>query len=155
MTEAAKDITTLRRGPMSAMPKFEQEIERLFGDRWPRFFDWPTTRSLEQQSPNVDIIDREDEVYVRAELPGFTKKDIDVTVNDATVTIKASSEAKKEEEDGDYYRREISQEYMARTIGLPAEVDGEKAKARLTDGLLEITIPKVTKAKRQKIEIDS
>jgi HSP20 family protein len=141
-------------GPRSVMPRLEQEIERFFGERWPRMFDSSFYQTpLESTVPKVDVVDRESEVVVRAELPGFKKKEIDVSLNDSTMTIKASHESEQEDKEEDYYRKEISKSFVSRTVSLPAEVDGEKAKATFTDGMLELTVPKLAKSKRQKITI--
>ncbi len=150
-----KDLEPTRRGPLSAVPKLEQDIERFFSHRWPRLFDWPSRESMFDSSlPSVDVLDREEDVCVRAELPGFKKKDVQISVNDSTLSIKAESKSETKEEEGDYYRREISSGYLARTVGLPAEVDGDKAKARLENGILEVTVPKVAKSKRRQVKID-
>lgn len=85
--------------------------------------------------PSVDVIDRDDEVLVRAEVPGETH-------------------AEEKEEKGDYYRCEISRGTFTRSIGLPAAVDDTKAKASMKDGMLELTLPKVEKSKRHTIAID-
>jgi HSP20 family protein len=152
----AKDVTAARRGPLSALPRFEHELERFFGAHRPWRFDWPFPRSeLNVEVPNVDVIDREEDIVVKAELPGFKKEDIDVSLSDARMTIKASSKSETTEEDGDYYRREISRGYVSRTVALPSEVVTDKAKARLEDGVLEVTVPKATKSKRHSVEIES
>ena len=161
--EVEKETAPVRRGPLSALPRFEQELERFFGEQRPWRFDWPFSRAdwpflrseMNVHTGSADVIDREEEVVVRVELPGFKKEDIDVSLNDASLTIKATSESESKDEDGDYYRREISSGHVSRTIGLPAEVVGDKAKARLKDGVLEITVPKAAKSKRQAVAIES
>jgi len=104
--------------------------------------------------PNVDVIDREDEILVRAELPGVDRKDVDVSLSDSLVTIKGSSNHEEKEEKGNYSRREMSRGTFSRTIALPGEVDGSKAKATFSDGVLELTLPKMEKSRRQKIRVD-
>ena len=75
-------------------------------------------------------------------------------MSDNTVTIKGSVKHEEKEEKGDYYRREISEGSYARTVMLPAEVDGSKAKAKFNDGLLELTLPKLEKSKRRSIAVE-
>ena len=103
--------------------------------------------------PSVDVIDRDDEVVVRAEVPGYKKEDIEVSVADSSLTIKGERKAEQKEEKGDYYRCEISQGAFSRTVALPAEVDDAKAKATMKDGMLELTLPKRDKSKRHTITI--
>ncbi len=151
-----------RGGGLSLFPEFERIFERF--DRLlpglagrSLLADWPVRRELglpfEGAMPRVDVIDREDEVVVRAELPGVEKDDIDVTMTENTVTIKASTKKELKEEKGDYYHAEIAQGSFSRTVPLPAEVEGDRAKASYKDGILEVTIPKVARAQRRTIEV--
>ena len=151
--EASKGVATARR---------EHDMERLFEDffdkRWLRPWsrDWPGFESiLEKKGPRVDVVDREHEIFVRAELPGMSKDDIEVSVSDDSLSIKGSSRKEEETEEGDYHRREISTSYVARTVPLPARVRGDDAKATLRDGMLEVTIPKAEDSKRRRVEVES
>ena len=147
---------------LSPLQEMERMMERMFegfAPSWvPSRWERPLWRELaapfEGKMPTVDVVDREDEVIVRAELPGVEKKDLDVTMSDNTVTIKGSVKHEEKEEKGDYYRREISEGSYARTVMLPAEVDGSKAKAKFNDGLLELTLPKLEKSKRRSIAVE-
>ena len=82
------------------------------------------------------------------------KKDIDVSVSGNMLTIRGETKKKVEEEKGDYYRAELTRGAFSRTLALPAEVDDSKTKATIKDGMLELTLPKVEKAKRRSIKID-
>jgi HSP20 family protein len=89
---------------------------------------------------------------LRAEVPGVEKKDIDVSVTGNSVTIKGETKREEKEEKGEYYRSEISRAAFSRTLALPAQVDPERANASFKDGVLEITLPKVEKAKRRTLK---
>jgi len=138
-------------------------MDRLFEDYfsrgWMRPFrwEWPSlgemAKPFEGKMPKVDVIERDDEVVVKAELPGIDKKDLDVSVTENSVTIKGSTSHEEKEEKGDYYRCEISRGAYARTVALPSYVDADKAKASFKDGVLELKLPKVEKSKRRSIEI--
>jgi HSP20 family protein len=104
--------------------------------------------------PKVDVVERDNEIVVRAEVPGVDKKDLDVSVSDNAVTIKGSTRHEEKEEKGDYYHHEISTGTFSRMVSLPANVDGSKAKADFKDGVLELTIPKVGQSKRHSIKLD-
>jgi HSP20 family protein len=103
--------------------------------------------------PSVDVIDRDDEVVVRAAIPGYKKEDIEISVSDSMLTIKGETKTEAKEEKGDYYRCEISQGSFSRMVELPASVDDAKAKATMKDGMLELTLPKIEKSKRHTISI--
>jgi HSP20 family protein len=102
----------------------------------------------------VDVIDRDTEVVVRAELPGITKDDLDVSLSDNTLTIRASTQHEKKEEKGHYYRREMSRGEFQRSLRLPANVEGDKTKASFKDGILELVVPKAASSKRQTIKVE-
>lgn len=145
-----------------ALSSFE-EMERFFDNflrqRWMQFPKWemPSMADLglpECKMPRVDVIDRENEVLVRAEAPGVDKDDLDVSLSENSVTIKGKTSHEEKEEKGDYFRSEISSGSFSRTMSLPADVDTDKAKAVFKDGLLELTIPKAEKSKRKNVKID-
>jgi HSP20 family protein len=149
-------------GAVSRVGDFEQDIEQMFENflsrNWLRpFRDFPTFPSLrgtfEARLPKVDVIERDAEIAVKAELPGYEKKDIQVSLTDRTLTIRASTRKETKEEKGEYFRREISTGEVSRTLTLPAEVDGTKAKAEFKDGLLDIVVPKVAKSSRHQVEV--
>lgn len=104
-------------------------------------------------APRVDVVERDEEVTIRAELPGVQKDDLEVTVNEQAVTIRASVRREEKEEAGEYYRAGIVQRELSRTVGLPATVDGENGTAELRDGMLELRLPKTVKSKHKRIEI--
>ena len=149
--------------PARTLSPFE-EMERLFEGYFPRGwmhpFHWerPSWGDLaapfEGKMPRVDIVDHDEEIVVKAELPGVDKKDLDVSVTENTVTIKGSTSQEEKQEKGDYFRSEISRGSYARTLTLPSEVAADKAKAKFKDGVLELTLPKLKKAKRHSIKVN-
>jgi HSP20 family protein len=168
-TESKKETVPGEKGleiqkttPAGMLGSFE-EMDRLFDNfmrrGWmrPWRFEWPSfpeLATLESKMPKVDVVERDNEIVVRAEVPGVDKKDLDVSVSDNTVTIKGSTRHEEKEEKGDYYRHEISTGAFSRMVSLPANVDGSKAKADFKDGVLELTIPKVGQSKRHSIKLD-
>jgi HSP20 family protein len=168
-TEGKKEQTPAEKGQEiqkvtpSGLPGPFEEMDRLFDNfmrqgwmrpwriEWPSF---PELATLETKLPKIDVIERDNEVVVRAEVPGVDKKDLDVSVSDNTLTIKGSTRHEEKEEKGDYYRHEISTRAYNRMVALPADVDGSKAKASFKDGMLELTLPKTGKAERHSIELD-
>ena len=149
-----------KEGAVTRFDEFEHDVERLFDNfmsrNWLRpFRDFPTLRGNIElpRAPRVDLVERDDEVVVRAQLPGVDKKEIEVSVTDRTITIRASARKEDKEEKGEYYRREISTSEVSRTLTLPAEVDGTKAQADFKDGILEIVLPKIAKSKRVQVDV--
>lgn len=103
--------------------------------------------------PKIDVVDNENEVLVRAELPGINKQDIDVSLSENMLTLKGQTRREEKVEKENYFRAEISQGSFLRSVYLPVEVDSERASAALKDGILEVRLPKVESAKRKSIQI--
>lgn len=141
-----------------------EEMERMFGGLFPRNrlrprdWEWPSwaemSAMVEAKMPKLDIVERDNEVFVRAELAGVDKKDIDVSVSDNTITIKGCTKKETQEEKGDYFRSEITQGSFSRTAALPCDVDGKRARANFTDGILELTIPKLEASRRHAVKVE-
>jgi HSP20 family protein len=93
--------------------------------------------------PQVDIIERDDEFYVRAELPGVNKNNVEIAMTENSVTIKERIKQGDAEENGNYYRREIPVGAYARTLKLPTRVNSDQSIAVFKDGLLELKLPKI------------
>lgn len=141
-------------GSLFAFDEFDNFFDDFLSRKWPRLLDWNFPSGLDRGLPKIDIIDHDNEIEVQAALPGVKKEDLDVTINNQTITIRASTkEEKKEEEKGKYFRREITRGEFQRTVSLPNNVDDENAKASFKDGILTVTIPKTEKSKRKTIEI--
>lgn len=143
---------------LSRMEDMEQRFEQMFSSNWLKQL-WGNHKEgglsmpFEGRAPKVDIIDKDNDVVLRAELPGVKKEDIDVSLNDSYVTIKGSTHAEHKEEKADYYRSEISSGSFSRTMALPCEVDVNKSDASFNDGVLELTMPKLAKAKKKSVKI--
>jgi HSP20 family protein len=157
--ERARSGQFMGRGHRMMRP-FE-EVDRLINDYWPRSlmrgaFDAPVMQDMigfDARLPRVDLMDKENAIVLHAELPGVDKKDVEISVSDDAVTIRASTREEKKEEDADYYHHEIVRGAFVRTIGLPVSVDADKAEAKFKDGMLELTLPKVQQSKRRQIPI--
>jgi len=140
-----------------------EEMERMF-DQWqsrgwlhPFRRDWPAWSELNAfggKTPSVDLIERDDEIIIKAELPGVDKKDMDISATKNTVSIKGTTSHEEKEEKGDYFRTEISRGEYARTLTLPAEVDEDNVKATFKNGILELRLPKLEQSKRKTVEVD-
>ncbi len=143
------------RRPLEIFEEMEQLAERMFPLPWmrPLHMERPFWG---EAMPQVDIIDREAELVVRAAVPGFDKDDIEITSTADTVTLRGCAEREETEgeKQGEYYRHEIRCEDFLRTIYLPCTVDDTKAKATFKEGMLELVLPKVEAAKRHTVKIE-
>jgi HSP20 family protein len=159
VTVTNKDLQTPQRH--SALSAFD-EMDRWFDDVFPRnwmqpFFrrGWPDLElAFGGKTPKVDVIDRDTEVVVRAELPGVAKEDLEVSLSDNLLTIRAQTHHEETEEQGRYHRREITSGEFQRSVRLPADVEGDKARASFKDGVLELVAPKMATAVRHTIKVE-
>lgn len=167
-TPDVRDVTPIRKASSAGtVPVRAQDwlsdVDRLFdgflnrGSLFPfrrELPTWANLPALDTKIPRVDVVERDSEILVRAELPGVEKDKVDISLTEDSVTIKAETRTEQKEEKGNYYRCEITQGSYARTVALPAVVNTEQAKASFKDGLLELTLPKTEKAKRRSIKVE-
>lgn len=156
--------------PFSLMRRMADDIERLFSDfdfgragfgQSPRltssFEPWRGEGRLADVSwmPTVETFRKDGNLIVRADLPGLTKDDIDIEVDDDVLTISGERSEETRDERDDYYRSERSYGRFFRAIPLPDGVEAEKVDATFKDGVLEVTIPapKVQTAKNRQVKI--
>ena len=114
--------------------------------------DWPMKRTLAYDTFKVDVQDSGNEYIIEAEMPGLSKEDIKLGLDDGKLTISVTKNESTEEKDKNYIHRERRSVSMSRTIHL-ADADASGIKAKLSDGLLKITVPKEEKSSAT-IDID-
>lgn len=143
--------------PLREMEAMTEEMDRLFEEFTERI-GAPAVRRRSFQgerawTPGIDVIDRADEIYVKADLPGMDKKDIHVSVSGDILTIKGERKTEQEEKGENYYRCETSYGNFMRTIPLPVSVESERIKAEYKNGVLELHLPKTREVKEKAKEI--
>ena len=129
-----------------------QEIEQLF-DRMSRQFEGSPFAAA-AGAVAVDVEERDDEFVVTADVPGYEKDDIDVTLADRTLRIHAEREEETEESDADYLRRERRATSAERSVTLPAAVEEDGISATYKNGVLSVTLPKRSGDGGQRIEVE-
>jgi HSP20 family protein len=105
--------------------------------------------------PPVDILERGDDLVIRAELPGLKREAIEVRVEENTLVLAGERRHEYEMQEDKIHRSERVFGSFTRRFALPATVDPERIRARYSDGVLEIVLPKAEEAKPRKIEIDA
>ncbi|HEX5075775.1 MAG TPA: Hsp20/alpha crystallin family protein [Gemmatimonadaceae bacterium] len=122
-------------------------------DNWSRL---PTTRQAGTLwSPPLEIFERDNDFVVRADLPGLSKDDVNVDVDNGVLTISGERRSENEENREGYFRSERSYGSFWRTVPLPEGVNEDQVKASFKDGVLEVTMPKppAETSKRRRIEV--
>ncbi len=124
-----------------------REIEKFFSEE---FFPALVPTFKFSDIP-VDMYETDKELVVEVGVPGFKSEDIKIRVDEDQLIIEAKKEERKEEKEGNYYRKEIRRGSFKKIISLPYVVNPDKAKAKLEEGILKVTFPKpVEKEERGK-----
>ena len=105
-------------------------------------------------APAVDVYEDEHQVTLKIEVPGIEEKDIDVRVENNTLTVQGERKIEKEEKEENYRRVERQYGNFTRTFTLPQTVDSEKVSANYDKGVLKITLPKRAEAKPKQIKVN-
>ena len=136
----------------------------LWGDQLPdvRFFDDRFDRLIERAfgrerqapwMPAMDVYETDDKVVVTVELPGLKAEDVEVSVEDSTLTVSGKREFSSEVNEESYHKIERRYGAFSRAVSLPPQVDTAKVDARFADGVLTVEVPKLEKAKPTKIQV--
>jgi HSP20 family protein len=160
MKTKTKEMTeTTPRREMALFDEMDRVFDSFLRHGWLHPFRdlWPDVTRLEEgvalRTPRVDIVNRDDELVVRAEIPGIKREDLTVELDGDMLTIRGEQRHEKKTGEGDLMRSEIARGSFSRTMSLPGGLDAEHAKAELNDGLLEVHLPKTEKTDRRRIEI--
>jgi HSP20 family protein len=127
-------------------PRRWMETFEPFGWKWPIGIDY-------ERAFRLDVIDRDKELVVRAELPGVEKDDVKVEIRGDRLMIEAERKFEEEEEKEDFYRHELGYGSLMRTVALPEEVDADNVHAELKEGILSITLPKIRVAEKHTVKV--
>jgi len=103
--------------------------------------------------PAIDVAEEENEIVVRAEVPGCKAEDVDISVYGNTLTISGEKKLEEEKKEKGYYHIESSYGSFRRELALPTDVDPDKVEATCKDGVLSITLPKAATAKAVKVKV--
>lgn len=105
-------------------------------------------------SPSVDLVETESEIKVTAEIPGMEEKDIEVTVNRESLTLRGTKKEEHEKEEKGAYFRECLYGKFERVIPLPAEVKTDQVVATYKNGVLTVTLPKTPEGKGRRVTVE-
>lgn len=125
-----------------------------------RFFEDAVTRMMNEPrisrpwSPAVDILETEEAVTVKADLPDVKTDDIDIRVENATMTLRGSRKFEKDDKVKGYHRIERSYGDFVRSFALPPTVEADKVAAEYKNGVLTITLPKKETAKPRQVKVE-
>jgi HSP20 family protein len=160
--EVKETKPAVRRGAEVAPWRFS-DVERMFEDwfedfssrSFPRLWrpNFARLRSISLEAPALDVYEHKDDLIVKAEIPGLTKDEIDITIDGNTLTIKGEKKKEEEVKEEDYYRCERTYGAFSRSVELPMAVQTDKVNASIKNGVLEIRLPKTEEAKKNVVKV--
>ena len=144
--------TIVRWDPFRDLVSIQDELNRLFGRTYAGI---EPTRPTATGSwmPSMDLYETEDKIVATVDLPGIEPEDVEVAVEDATLTISGSREFSSEVKEENYHRVERRYGSFSRAISLPPTADTDKVEAHFDKGVLTVEVAKAEKAKPKKIQI--
>lgn len=138
--------------PFLLMRQMSEEMDRLFSDAllggygrnrslMPRAVGGVTNLSQQLWAPQLEVFERDNQLVVRADLPGMSKEDVQVQVQEGALVIQGERKQQHEEQRGGLYRSERSYGSFQRVIPLPEGANPDEVKGSFKDGVLELTVP--------------
>lgn len=145
-------MTIVRRpSPFGEMMTLRQAMDRLFDDDY-RPFRW-LSGAIDGPGLPLDVTTDADKLTIEAALPGVSPEDVDITVENGTVTISGKTATERSGDEGSYLVQEIRRGSFSRTVSLPTGLEADKATASFEHGVLRLEIPKAEQVKPRQIRI--
>jgi HSP20 family protein len=129
----------------------QEQVNRLFEGSFPRRADHS---ALTTWAPAVDIYETENELVVKADLPDVNEKDIDVRVENNTLTVRGERKFQEKTEKDNFLRVERTYGAFSRSFSLPNTVNNEAIQAEYKNGVLTVTLPKRAESKPKQVKVN-
>jgi len=143
----AREVVTW--DPFRELAAWRERLQRMFGE-------WPELGELEGTAGFAIDVYQDDQGYVvKAAVPGVKPEDVEITVDEDVLRIKAESKQEKEVKEDQYLRREIRWGTVQRALRLPPDVDVEKIEASFENGILPLRLPRKPEAKPRTIKVQA
>ena len=140
-------MTLIKWDPFRELSAMHEKFDRFLGK------DWNTAMSTTAWNPSVDIFENENEIVLKAELPGMEAKNIEVKLENNVLTLKGERHFEKEAKEENYHRIEREYGSFSRAFSLPTAVKDDKVTAEYKDGILKVVLPKKEEVKPKPITI--
>ena len=144
-------MALVRWDPSREVDSLQSEVNRLF-DTF--FGDSPANgAALRRWVPAMDLVETEDELVLRADLPGLDSDDVNIEVKDGALTVSGERKTEHEERTDGFYRVERAFGTFSRSMSLPQGIDADRIAATFEKGVLEVRIPKPAERKPHRVQI--
>lgn len=143
-------MAIIRWEPAREISSLQQEVNRLFNS----FFDAPVSGAgARRWTPAMDLVEQDDHYVLRADLPGVSQDDVELSLEDGVLTVAGERRAEHEERGEGFVRLERATGAFRRSLTLPEGVDGDAITATFDNGVLEVRIPKPQERQPKRVQI--
>ncbi len=143
-------MALVRWDPIRELDALQGDMNRLFD----RFFENRTANGTARRwIPAMDLVETDDHLVLRGDLPGLTEDDVNIEIRDNVLTVSGERKAEHEDRGEGYHRVERAFGSFSRSLSLPQGIDPEKVDANFKNGVLEVRIPKPAEAKPTRVQI--
>jgi HSP20 family protein len=144
-------MALVRWNPERELDSLQSDLNRLFDG----FFGSRAGNGGRRWTPAMDLVEGDDSLVLRADLPGMTEDDLDIEIKDGVLTVSGERKAEREDKGEGYYRAERAFGSFSRSLTLPEGVDADQVSASFDKGVLEVKIPKPAESKPHRVQIGS
>ena len=144
-------MALVRWDPVRELDSLQSDMNRLFD----RFFDSGRGNgsAVRRWIPAMDLVESEEDIVLRADLPGMTEEDVEIETKDGVLTVSGERKAEHEQKGEGFHRVERAFGRFSRTLSLPDGVDASRVAASFDNGVLEVRVPKPEETKPTRVEI--
>ena len=143
-------MALVRWDPARELDSLQGDMNRLFD----RFFEGRGTNGASRRwIPAMDLVETEDALVLRGDLPGMSEDDVDIEIKDNVLTVSGERKAEHEEKSEGFHRVERAFGSFSRSLTLPRGIEAEKVEANFDNGVLEVRVPKPAEAKPTRVQI--
>ena len=145
-------MALVRWDPIRDLDSLQSDMNRLFD----RFFDSGRSANgsaVRRWIPAMDLVESEDHLVLRADLPGMKEGDVEIEIKDGVLTVSGERKAEHEEKGEGFHRVERAFGRFSRSLSLPDGIDAGKVAAHFEDGVLEVKVPKPEETKPTRVQI--
>jgi HSP20 family protein len=143
-------VALVRWDPIRELDTLQGDMNRLFD----RFFEGRVANGTARRwIPAMDLVETDDSLVLRGDLPGMTEDDVDIEIKDNVLTVSGERKSESEEKGEGFHRVERAFGTFSRSLTLPHGIDAERVGAKFENGVLEVQIPKPAEAKPTRVQI--
>jgi HSP20 family protein len=142
-------MALVRWDPARELDTLQTDLNRVFDT----FFGGRTANEARRWIPAMDLVETNDHLVLKADLPGLDKDDVEIEIKDGVLTVSGERRTEHQDSSNGYHRVERAYGRFSRSLSLPQDVDADQVQADFDKGVLEVRIPKPAERKPHRVQI--